>query len=387
MRKEKLFLLPFLFIMLPGILKAQVHNSVHMHIEQGCYLVIDGMLKNMSGDILNSGTIILSGDYTNNGTFSSGNNSNFKMDGAVQDLNGSNSTTFNNLVIDGSGDKQLSVDARVAGTLDFVNNNIALGNNNLVLTPTAQILNASNTKFVITNGSGSLVKNLMPVSTNFLFPVGSAANNYKPVQLNNSGQADTFSVRVTPGLIPPTSSNNSCVQYTWFITETNAGGSNANLKVGWNTVDEGSLFNRVQGMFWHNIGGVWIVAPGTPGAISNLPLTDWRQQTTITDFSSNANKFILCSGILTDIKEDETVVPGSVSVFPNPTSGNTTFVSSDEIHQIILMDYSGKVISRYENIESNKFVLQASDLATGLYLYTLISKDGEKITGKFVVSR
>jgi hypothetical protein len=227
----------------------------------------------------------------------------------------------------------------------------------------------------------------MPASTNFFFPIGSAANSYKPVQLNNSGAVDTFSVRVTPGLVPPTSADNSCVQYTWVITETNPGGSNATLKVGWNTVDEGISYIRAQGLFWHNVGGVWLTAPGTPGAVSNSPTTDWRQQTTITDFSSNANKFILSSGTLVDVEENEMTVADAISVYPNPTGSSTTIESTFPLEQIMIMDYSGKVVGNYNNIGSSKFVFAADDFADGMYIISATGSNGERKVCKLMISR
>ncbi len=227
----------------------------------------------------------------------------------------------------------------------------------------------------------------MPASTNFFFPIGSAVNSYKPVQLNNSGVVDTFSVRVTPGLVPPTSADNSCVQYTWVITETNPGGSNATLKVGWNTVDEGISYIRAQGLFWHNVGGVWLTAPGNPGAVSNSPTTDWRQQTSITDFSSNANKFILSSGTLVDVEENELTAGNTISVYPNPTGSSTTIASSFPLEQVMIMDYSGKVVGNYNNIESNKFVFSADNFADGMYIISASGSNGERKVCKLMISR
>lgn len=387
MKTKKLLLLIIGTILLPGAAMAQVYNSVHLNIEQGCFMKIDGVLNNNAGSILNSGTIILSGDYTNDGVFTSGGNSTFKMDGAVQNLNGSNVTTFNDLVIDGTGDKQLFVDARIAGNIDFANNNVVLGNNDLVLLPAATVTNAGNTKFFITDGTGTLVKNSMPSSANFLFPVGTAANNFKPVQINNSGVSDTFAVRVMPGLNPPTSANNACVQYTWEITESNAGGSNANVKVGWNTADEGSMYIRAQGLFWHFMGGLWTTSPGAPGAVSNLPLTDWRQQTTITDFSSAANRFILSSGTLVGLQENEPENAGTVSIYPNPSGGLTTLDAPYTVKQLLIMDIGGKVVAAYDNINNLQFVFRADDLDNGMYIYMITGTDGQRSTGKFMVSR
>jgi len=277
---------------------AQVYNDEIITVQSGTYVNIQGDLYNNTGTVNNAGTIIIAGDYTNEGTFNSVTGSVVKLDGATQLLNGTNPTTFSILEIAGTGDKQDNLDEYIAQELRFTGNKIIIGNTNLTLLPSAVITTPSNAKYVVTNGTGSLVKESVPLTSDFLFPVGDAVSSYKPVTLNNTGVIDTFSVRVMAGVVPTTgtvTTDNECVQYTYLVEESNNGGSNASLKLGWNTADEGTSFDRAFAYMWQN-NGSWTNLLGTVGSLSNLPATDYYHQTTgITDFSSNANRFILRS--------------------------------------------------------------------------------------------
>jgi len=283
----------------PISIRAQLNNADIISVPSGTYLNIQNdLLNNNAGVINNSGTIIITGDYLNDGNFNSANNSYVKLDGSYQQIGGNNTTTFSNLIIDGSDNKECKINSNVDEALIFNANNIIIGNYNLVLSPTSIISNSDNTKYVITNGNGSLVKKSTPLGTDFLFPVGDTLYSYKPVTLNYNGVVDTFSVRVAKGLQPTTGNDNECVQYTYFVEESNINGTNASLKLGWNSSDEGSLFARTHAYIWqyYNTTSSWNIIPGLPGSLSNIPSTDWYYgASAIADLSSSKNKFIVRS--------------------------------------------------------------------------------------------
>jgi gliding motility-associated-like protein len=271
-----------------------VNTNVKFNVPAGVYVRVPGdVINNTNSTINNNGNIFLSGDFINNATVVSGNNSNVKLEGAVQNIGGTNITTFGNLIIDGTNDKTISIQSRVSNTLIFNANHVIIGNNNMVLLQNAGTFGAFNNKYVVTNGTGSLVKKSLPLSSSFLFPVGDALSSYKPVTLDYTGVTDTFAVRVEAGVNPTTGTDLSCVQYTYVVEESINGGTSASMSLGWNSPDEGASFIRPQTLMWQ-YNGAWTQLAGVQGAISNLPATDWYYQTTgITDFSSAANRFIL----------------------------------------------------------------------------------------------
>jgi len=286
-----------LFILLfPVKLFSQINNSVTINIAAGTYLNVKGDLYNNTGTIDNAGSIIMTGNYTNDGTFNSANNSYMNLQGAAQQIGGTNSTTFSNLVIEGTGNKQCNISTSIAQSLIFNSNKILIGNNDLRLLTGATISGADNNKFVVTNGNGFLKAQAIPTSADFLFPVGDATTSYKPITLNYSGTIDTFRVRIISGLHPTTGFDTYCVQTTYQLEELVSGGSNASLKLGWNISDEGSTFTRTDALMWQNISSVWTALAGTPGASANTPATDYSYQTSgITNLSSTAGLFSVIS--------------------------------------------------------------------------------------------
>jgi gliding motility-associated-like protein len=297
MKRFNFFLIIIFLSLLTAISNAQLINPAVINVPSGTYMNVQMDLLNYNTGILNnSGSIILSGDYSNDGVFNSATNSYMNLVGPFQNIGGINSTTFSNLVIDGTDNKQCNINTSIAQDLKFNSNKIIIGNYNLFLLPPATITSPDSNKFVVTNGSGSLIKNAVPVSADFLFPVGDATNSYKPVTLNYTGVADTFAVRVAPGLQPATTADNECVLYTYFVKESNNGGTTASLKLGWSTNNEGSSFDRTQAYMWQYYNSSWNILPGTPGAASNLPATKWYYKTSgITDFSATSYRFVVRS--------------------------------------------------------------------------------------------
>ncbi|HNX90142.1 MAG TPA: hypothetical protein PKH58_13785, partial [Paludibacteraceae bacterium] len=237
MKKSAIFLI---LIIIGGLVSGQVINKAYINNGTGAYIVCGADFTNdAAGNVHNYGTIKLAGDFVNNQTFTSEPASYVMLNGAAQDIGGANSTIFNNLTIDGTGNKTLSVNSSVANSLVMNANKILISNYNLSLYPAATIANSDNTRYVVTNGTGSLIKQSLPLATDFTFPVGNSTSSYKPAILKIAGTSDDFAVRVLAGLNPTTGIDPYCVQNTWIISEGTPGGTTAELNLGWNTPDQG----------------------------------------------------------------------------------------------------------------------------------------------------
>ncbi len=300
--------MPFALLFVPPCLKAQMqmwNDGVSTYVTPNASVYIEGSLKNSSagGTVNNNGNIILTGNYVNDSIFKSGDSSYVRLIGASQNIGGSVSTTFNNLVIDGTADKTISISTNVSDSLIFNANHVKIGNSNLVLLQNAVHSGTTNSRFVVTNGGGSLVKKSVPLAVpGFLFPVGdstiSSGYSYKPAILNDSSisTVDTFAVKVAQGLLPTTGADPTCVQYTWYVQESNPGNSNVSLSLGWNPADEGASFHRDTAYMWQYKNSIWNLMSGIPGAPSNTPATAYCHKTAgITDFSTNDDRFIVRS--------------------------------------------------------------------------------------------
>lgn len=181
----------------------------------------------------------------------------------------------------------------VTNNLHLTNNaQLILNNNSTSLSGTTSTITQTGNSYVNTNGNGKLIienigaaGRIAPVT----FPIGTSSN-YNPVIINNNGSTDNFGARVQPQLFPAytgeTGSGSSyitnAVNTNWFITEANAGGSNADITLQWNTAQELPGFSRAISRFGHYTGGAWQFGAAGAAAGSN-PYT--YSGTAITSFS------------------------------------------------------------------------------------------------------
>ncbi len=369
------------FLFYSSISYAQLYNTEVISVPPGTYMHIGGVLYNNAGTFDNAGTIIVTGDFTNDGYFNSSLNSYVNLEGAFQQLGGMNPTTFSHLVIGGTDNKQCNIDEYIEESLHFNNNKIIIGDNNLILLSNAAITGSSFDKYIVTNGIGFLVKKNVPLTTDFLFPVGDAVYSFKPIVLNYTGTLDTFATRVMAGISPTTGVDNECVQFTYIIEESNIGGSNASLSLGWNTADEGSLFDRDYAYMWQN-NNTWHMLPYAPGAEENLPLTDWYYKVSgITDFSSTANKFI--------IRENDAIEVFIPNIFSPNNDGNNDilYVRSEGIKELefVIYDRWGeKIFETNDATQGWNGTYKGKELSTAVFSYYVkaTSYGGETIEKK-----
>lgn len=76
-----------------------------------------------------------------------------------------------------------------------------------------------------------------------------------------------------------------------------------------------------------------------------------------------------------------------VNVYPNPSSTFTTFdVTADNANQVVVYDMTGRQVTSV-SIVNKKATVDTYSLATGVYTYSIISKDAEVLSrGKFTVA-
>jgi hypothetical protein len=297
-------------------------------------LVISGNSINVNGDIVNTtnatlinkGAILLKGNLTNDASFVSEPNSSIKLNGDVQQINGAIPIRFDELIISGTANKELNQNCEINRLLNFENNQLVINDFDITLMPDANISDYSNSKFIVTNGFGKVIKNALSLNVDFTFPVGSSVTDFTPLTLNYSGDIDSFTVNVNDGINPAFFINNQCVQKTFVVEESTAGGANASLTFGWNTSIEGDAFNHLNSTIWQNVNSNWIQTQNNSASTDNLPFTDWKQTASeITDLSESSNKFILASVNLPVVithPQDTLVCEGQSSSFNIEATGD-----------------------------------------------------------------
>jgi len=254
-------------------------------------IVIDSnyIIKAEAGIYLN-----VEGNWQNNGLFMSDSSSFVKLSGGQQEISGAQATRFANLIIDGQGHKVLNnilqQYTEVSKSLVFNTQKIEINNNDLILLSDAAIINANNQRYVVTAGTGRLIKKEVPHNIDFLFPVGSTLSSYTPVTINYAGITDTFAVRVFDGVNPP---DQTAVQKTYLIKSSHPGVSVADISLAWHTTNEGTLFLPAQALMWQQQAGLWHLLNNPAGATANTPATDWFYKADNVQFLSNSTDSLI----------------------------------------------------------------------------------------------
>jgi hypothetical protein len=251
-------------------------TNVIIPVNQGCVglqpstLGNSGSVNNITIEVgatltMQNGTLVVIGDWINNGTFVPGTGTVEFSGAANQSITRAAGETFNKVTINKS-----------AGVVSLLNN-VAI-NNTLTLTSgiidlQASDLNmASNTisggtvaSYVRTSGAGELKRNLA-VGATTLFPIG--RSTYNPVELVKSGSSHTFGVRVTDavtanGLDNGAVSTGKNMKRMWHITPA-AGYTASNGAVSVSLIYENNAANFLNGFIngqadrqMFHFGGTW----------------------------------------------------------------------------------------------------------------------------------
>lgn len=180
-----------------------------------------------------SNTILLSGNFTNDGTLSGTGTVNFTNTSANQTISGTTSTTFNNLTVSKATGLALIASSaiRVNGTLALANpGNLRLGSNNLTIGPAGSITgnggltaitSFSNTRMIEQDGTnsfnGSLIREgTTTVALTKLFPVGTGSI-YSYAIITQLAAAVTGTGSITVKAIPFSTTNNNIAKRYWRI--------------------------------------------------------------------------------------------------------------------------------------------------------------------------
>ncbi|MCW5917663.1 MAG: hypothetical protein KIS82_09990 [Ferruginibacter sp.] len=221
------FLLLSLSISTISVARAQLFiNNGQLTIESGASVVVQGNITSNT-NILGDGKIVLKGS-------------------SAQQVDMSN-FIIPRLEIDNVSNASLVSGLKIGSELIFTNGNLSIGNNDMTLLAPATVTNPANNKFVVTDGTGKMIKSSLG-STAFTFPVGNAAVAYNPVSISNAGTVDDIGVRANANVLVNGNSGASItkevVDASWDISEAINGGSNLSITASWAGADELPGFNR-----------------------------------------------------------------------------------------------------------------------------------------------
>ena len=194
--------------------------SNHLNITDGIFesasdyhdvTIASGSTLELTGDIT------VSGNWTNNGTFTAGNYG-VTFDGSsAQAITGSNFTHFQNLTVNkSSGEIITNSSISIFGSLNFISGLINKGSPSFEIRNSATVINASNTSHYY---NGAFYK-WFNSSTSFTYPCGDGTN-YRPITLSasstNSNVVSLAYLFATPNQSSLNTSLSSVETYAWDI--------------------------------------------------------------------------------------------------------------------------------------------------------------------------
>lgn len=276
---KKLLTLILFSGMAAGASAQLVNQGGTITIQQGATLVVESDITNSgAGTITNNGTIDVKGNLTSEATatFTSATDSKLKFSGTTPSLvNFMAATVLEDVEMAKTAeDVTLQSDLDIDGDLTFTENDnqIILGANNLVLSPTSAADNAAVTNsFIVTDGAGVVTKE--GLSAEFKFPVGAAIDSQNDITLTEAGTADNISVRVLPDAYdtPATQTDaktDDVVNATWEITEATAGGSDITVTPSWVAADETATFDNTDAAVYQLDGADYTALAATAASTS-----------------------------------------------------------------------------------------------------------------------
>jgi len=252
-----------------------MHAETNVHNTNSGTVTNNGTLTTTS-DYENSGSGVTSGDglynvhgnWNNTATFTSG-NSTVNLTDAGNSIVTSGGDSFHDVEVSKTAgdDVVLQDEMTVTNSLNWTSNNnkVIIGNNNLVLGSTATVAGHDLNDYVVTGGTGEMVK--QGLTSAFTYPVGYNATTYNPVTLTQVGTPDDLGVRAMENMLDAGMTGapltDDAVDASWVISEGTAGGSNITVAPKWATTDELGVFDRAQSVVYRYDGSDW-TADGAP---------------------------------------------------------------------------------------------------------------------------
>ncbi len=261
----------------------------------------------------------------------------------------------------------LGTSLTVTGTLNLDNGLIKLGANNLNISAGGIITGGTSSSYVITDGTGNLVMNLVAGATD-TFEVGTLTY-YAPVAVaaNSGSAAGNVSVNVVNGVRSSgtsgtlLSATESVVDATWHVASSASTGINYTLIAMWSAGMELNSFNRTSAYLSHYTSGAWDLTAASSAGTSGSMYTMTRAGITslspfmVTDGPVPAGTTNLFAG-------------NEISVYPNP-AGSTLYFSGTGINNVSVCDIFGKQVRSVSGADNS---VSLSGLPAGTYFVRLI---------------
>ena len=219
-------------------------SNAQLVVNSGSTVIANGGITATNATITNNGTIENKGDLVNNtsGLFDNTSSGIFKFNGSTaQEIKGTADAYFyGTLEIDNtSGVSLTSTSQSVNGTLTFTNGKLKLNTYDLTI-GTTDPTGAAAGKYVETNSTGGVKRNVPNTATSVNYPVGNSAYNLLILENSATATGDDYTVRVLD-YEPKNAGTSNMVNRSWEVVEGTGGGSELTVTPQWNSGEESSF--------------------------------------------------------------------------------------------------------------------------------------------------
>lgn len=233
------------------------HANAQLYINGGQLYIDSGAFISLKGDLISNSNINGNGKIILNGVTSQ----NVSM----------NNNSIPNLEINNSQNIALTSGAKIQSSLSFVNGKVVAGNNDLTLSGNATASGMGSGKFVETNGTGQLYKELTSNINSYEVPVG-ISSLYRPVFLSTTASAYSnakIGVISTASAFAnrPTGTTDYLNTY-WSISRTGIAGTVTATGQYADPTDVNGTENNLRGCFYDNNGN-WSLVNSTTNTSLN----------------------------------------------------------------------------------------------------------------------
>ncbi len=272
--------------------------------------------------------------------------------------------------------------------LVFKSGKLMLTSGDLTIYSPGVIAGYDSTKYVGTNGSGSLVMMVNLAAPYVKFPVGTNLD-YSPASLQiMAGTAGMMHVNAQNGMWTngttgtDLSLTQSVVNRTWNIQATQTGTLNVNLQVEWKASEEVHSFDRTHCFITHYNGIAWdasTISAAASAAGSYYQMT----RSNLTSFGPFA---VVDQNATTGINKvaDNNML---LELYPNPTSGFAIIdlKNADARYLEVYNEIGSKVYSTEVTNKNTAYKIDISNLPAGVY-YVKVSTTNDSIIKKLIKS-
>lgn len=261
---------------------------------------------------------------------------------------------------------------------------IQLDSFDLTLLAACKTSGATNKSYVVTNGTGRLVKKNL-AQTSFNFPIGASATTYNPLIISNNGTTDDIGARCLPEVLTNGDSGNpltsDAVAASWQVSEAVAGGSNFNLTAGWYVGDELPNFTRNNCALRRWDGTAWDTAP-LGSFINTNPYQRVRNGVAATGIFA-----VLDASLPFQSADDRSQNQVQMCLSPNPaTEFVQVQIAMDDPSQAVdlqLFNLQGELIFQQKNLGGGAFNFDVRHQPSGSY-FVQVRVAGEVLSSRFL---